>query len=76
MAFVLVLALAACAARDAGESAAPAPIDMQGWRLASGKPPSKAEFTALVAACEDRAKAGRAGPIDECLAGFGLRRTP
>jgi hypothetical protein len=45
------------------------------WQTAAGKPPSKNEFAAVVAACEDRAKtANKSDPIEGCLADFGLHR--
>ena len=54
---------------------------MQGWRFASGKTPSRAEYAALVAACQDGAvrpavAAGAAGPLDACLTYLGLKRAP
>jgi len=48
---------------------------MRGWQTSVGKPPSKSEFAAVVAACEDRAKSSiNSGPIESCLADYGLRR--
>jgi hypothetical protein len=45
------------------------------WQTATGKPPSKNEFAAVVAACEDQAKSRKAtGPIEGCLADYGLYR--
>jgi hypothetical protein len=72
--FFILLSLAACAARDAVVPAS-ASSELRGWQEASGKPPSQAEFTAVVAACQDRARsADSGGPIDNCLADLGLRR--
>ena len=66
----LIACLAAGGATVAGVSS-----ELRQWQTATGKPPSKAEFAALVAACEDRAKhSDNAESIDNCLAGFGLRR--
>ncbi|MBV8890189.1 MAG: hypothetical protein JO267_01425 [Alphaproteobacteria bacterium] len=77
VAFVVLLSLAACAAPDTSQSVAAGPPDMQGWQGLSGKAPTKNEFAALVAACEDRAKVtGRPDPIDDCLADHGLRHAP
>ena len=71
IALFLVLALAACA--DLGETIGAG--DMQGWRYASGKPPSRAEYAAIVAACQDGAVQRAQGkPLDSCLADLGLRR--
>jgi hypothetical protein len=68
--FVALLALTAC---DTAEPASvdAAPIDMTGWRLASGKVPTKAEFVALTATCRDKG-----GALDPCLATLGLKRGP
>ncbi len=69
---ILVPALAACSLID-DEPAAP--TDMQGWRFASGKRPSKAEYAAVVAACQDGVVSRTRGqPLDACLADLGLRR--
>jgi hypothetical protein len=74
IAFFTLLSLAACVARDAVAPSS-ATSEARGWREASGKPPSQAEFAAVVAACQDRAEsADRGGPIDDCLADLGLRR--
>jgi len=71
---VLMLGLAACALGDGDEPAA-APTDMQGWRFTSGKRPSRAEYAAVIAACEHGAVARVQGkPLDMCLADLGLRR--
>jgi hypothetical protein len=73
VAVFVALSLAACAARDV---AGPPSVSSQvrGWREASGKPPTQAEFAAVVAACQDRAKAaGQDRSIDGCLADLGLR---
>ena len=41
----------------------------------AGKPPSKNEFAAVLAACEERARsANQGGALDGCLADYGLRR--
>jgi hypothetical protein len=63
----VVLMLAACA-EMAGQSAVTTP-DPSGWQLASGKPPSQAEFTALAATCE-----AKGGAVDACLVNLGLKR--
>lgn len=71
---IVLLGLVACAAAD-GVTPASASSELRQWQTLTGKPPSKAEFAAVVAACEDRAKSSdKAGPIDSCLADFGLRR--
>ena len=65
-----MLALAGCHGSDAGSADSAAP-DPSGWRLASGKEPTKAEFAALAATCQDRAKDGS---VDSCLADLGLKK--
>jgi hypothetical protein len=71
---VMLLGLAACAASEPAEQAGP--VDVQGWRLASGKMPSRAEYAAVVAACQERAGgSAQAKPLDACLAELGLTRT-
>jgi hypothetical protein len=54
---------------------------MQGWRSASGKAPSRAEYAAVVAACQGGAVQRAAAPsslgrLDACLADLGLKRAP
>ena len=68
-AFFLLLVLAGCATGD-DMSPAGSSSELRGWQTAAGRPPSKAEFAAVVAACQDRAKSG---PIEGCLADLGLR---
>jgi len=71
LAFVAaLLMLAGCHGADDVADAGPAP-DPSGWRFASGKSPSKAEFAALAATCQDRG-----GALDPCLATLGLKRAP
>jgi hypothetical protein len=72
-AVVVLLGLGACAA--ATGTTASASSEMRDWQTPTGKPPTKAEFSALVAACQDKAKATtESGPMDGCLADLGLRR--
>jgi len=74
VAFLVLFGLVACAAGDAVTPAS-ASSELQEWQTATGKPPSKNEFAAVVAACEDRAKSlNKTGPIEGYLADFGLRR--
>ena len=65
---IALLALAACNSSDAGSADSGSP-DPGGWRLASGKEPTKAEFAAIAASCRDRG-----GALDACLADLGLKR--
>ena len=51
----LLLCLIAGAAADRATIAL-ASSELRQWQTATEKPPSKAEFNAVVAACEDRAK--------------------
>lgn len=73
-AVIIVLTLGACAA--ASGSTASASSEMRDWQTPTGKSPTKAEFAALVAACQDKTKAAAesSGPINGCLADLGLRR--
>lgn len=71
--FVVLFGLIACVAGGAVTPASA--FDLREWQTAAGKPPSKHEFAAVVAACEDRIKRGdRSGPFEGCLADYGLRR--
>ena len=72
--FLVLFGLMACATGDA-VSPASASSELRDWQTAAGKPPSKNEFTAVVAACEDRAKnSSKSAAIEGCLADYGLRR--
>ena len=80
-AVLIVLVLAGCEIFEMSQPAEFGSGDMQGWRFASGKRPSRAEYAALVAACQDGAVqpavgVGVAGPLDACLADLGLKRVP
>ena len=77
IAVLLVLVLAGCDIFVMSQPAEQGSGDMQGWRFASGKRPSRAEYAALVAACQDGAvRSAAAGPLDACLADLGLKRAP
>lgn len=70
-----ILGLAACTASDTGPAFGSG--DVEGWRFTSGKAPSHAAYTAVVAACEDGAVIrAQAKPLNDCLADLGLRRAP
>lgn len=58
------------------EAAAPeGPGSVEGWRLASGRMPTRAEYAAIVAACQERAVRRAADrPLDACLGELGLKR--
>lgn len=75
LAMLVLVGLAACGSGDSASDETPAPVPMQNWRTASGKTPTKAEFGAVVASCQDRAKRS-AGSFDSCLTDLGLRRGP
>ena len=72
--FLILFTLSAWAG-DGGAPASASP-GFHDWQLPYGKPPSKAEFTAVMAACQDRLRgAGKDGAIEACLAGdYGMRR--
>jgi hypothetical protein len=68
-----LLALAACAADDAAPDRAADAV--AGWRTAVGQRPSRAEFAAVYAACQDRVRnAAAPSRFDGCLADLGLHR--
>ena len=71
LAVVGLLALTACTTPETTTASAEIPPDSSGWLLASGKAPTKAEFTALAATCQDKG-----GAMDPCLANLGLKRAP
>ena len=72
-AMLVVLGLAACAAT--GDLTASAPSVVDDWQTPTGKPPTRAEFVALVAACQDKVKTpADSAPMSGCLADLGLRR--
>ncbi len=49
--------------------------ELNDWQTPKGKPPTRAEFAAVVAACQDRKKsADQTGPMGGCLTDLGLRR--
>jgi hypothetical protein len=74
LAFAVVFGFVACAIGNAVTSAG-ASSELKEWQTAAGNPPSKNEFAAVVAACEDRAKSRDVtGPIESCLADYGLHR--
>lgn len=72
LAFIATLGLTGCSSGQTAAIGAAAPIDAAGWRMASGQVPTKAEFAALAATCQQQGK----GTLDTCLANLGLKRTP
>ena len=71
---LILLGLAACVTADRitppGVSS-----ELSDWQTPKGKPPTRAEFAAVVAACQDREKsADQTGPMGGCLTDLGLRR--
>src|SRR6266481_2894455 len=74
VAFVVLFGIGACATGDA-VTPANASSELREWRTPDGMPPSKTEFAAVMAACEDRAKtANKSDPIEGCLVDYGLHR--
>ena len=74
VALFLLFALVACATGN-GVTPTSASSELKEWRTVTGKPPSKKEFAAVVAACEDRAKSENSNtPLEGCLADYGLYR--
>jgi len=76
LALIMLCGLAGCDLLDTGQSEYGSG-DMSGWRYASGKTPSRAEYAAMAAACQDGAvPRSAAKPLDACLADLGLKRAP
>lgn len=74
IAVVVLLTLGACAA--ASDSTARASSEVRDWQTPAGKAPTKAEFAALMAACQDKIRmTTESAPMDGCLADLGLRRS-
>ena len=74
VAFAVLFGIVACATGDAVTSAN-ASSELRQWQTAAGKPPSKNEFAAVVAACEDKAKTThKSDAMEGCLADYGLQR--
>ena len=72
-AMLVVLGLTACAATAGSTESAPSMVD--DWQTPTGKPPTKTEFAALVAACQDKVKTPPDSvPMSGCLADLGLHR--
>ena len=74
VAFVVLFGIVACATGDA-MTPANASSELREWRTADGRAPSKNEFAAVVAACEDKAKTThKSDAMEGCLADYGLQR--
>jgi hypothetical protein len=74
---VLLLVALALVAHATPRAVAPAyaAVEGGGWQLSSGKAPTKVEFAAVLAACEDAVKySPQQGPIEGCLVDYGLHR--
>lgn len=70
-----LFALAACAGGGLF-SFGGASSQVEGWRMPTGKSPSRVEFAAVVAACQDKThSSGDSAAVEACLTGdYGLRR--
>jgi len=75
LAVLIMLGLTACGVFDSSQRGDLGSGEMRGWRSAAGKIPSRAEYAAIVAACQDGAvRRGAAATLDSCLADLGLKR--
>jgi hypothetical protein len=75
LAAFFAIALLACSSSDSGPLPGRAGGNPAQWRFSSGRAPTRAEYLAVVATCEEGAIAQMRGrPIDACLADLGLRR--
>jgi hypothetical protein len=72
IALLMLLPLAACASGDTSGSGGR--VTMAGWHTAMGTAPTRVEFDAVVASCQDRAPAGTVA-FDSCLTDLGLKRS-
>ncbi len=71
---LILLGLAACVTADRNTPPGVS-FELRDWQTPHGRPPTRAEFAALVAACQDREiSADQTGPLTGCLADLGLRR--
>jgi len=74
-AVLIMLGVTGCAVFDMSQQGDSGSGEMRGWRSASGKIPSRAEYAAIVAACQEGAvKRAAAATLDTCLGDLGLKR--
>lgn len=67
--------LAECGRSDTSSKSGSGRDGVAGWTFASGKRPSRTEYAALVASCQQGAvRSARGKPLEACLADLGLRR--
>jgi len=72
---LLTLVLASCGPPDTSRESGSGADGINGWKFTSGKRPSRVEYAAFVASCEQGAiQSTRSKPLDACLADLGLRR--
>jgi hypothetical protein len=70
---LVLLGLAGCAVATGTIGSTPTAV--QDWQTPAGAPPTKAEFVAVFAACQDKVKTTQENaPMVGCLADLGLRR--
>lgn len=75
IALLAAMALIALSSADTGQAIVTARGNPAHWRFASGRAPTRAEYVAVVAACQDGAVVHmRHRPLDACLANLGLHR--
>jgi hypothetical protein len=74
-AVLIMLGLTGCGVFDTSQPGDFGSGEMRDWRSAVGKVPSRAEYAAIVAACQEGAvKRVAAATLDTCLADLGLKR--
>ena len=72
---VVMIPLAGCGPSDTSPVPGSGRDGVAGWTFASGKRPSRAEYAALVASCQQGAvRSARGKNLETCLAELGLRR--
>jgi hypothetical protein len=81
MVSLVILPLAGCGPSDNSSAPGSSGDGIAGWKFASGKRPSRAEYAALVASCQQGAVRSAEGKpfepgksLEDCLAELGLRR--
>ena len=71
----LMLAIAGCGPSDTSPVSGSGREEVEGWTYASGMRPTRAEYAAFVASCQQGAiRSARGKPLETCLADIGLRR--
>jgi hypothetical protein len=72
---LVIIPLAGCGRSDTAPKSGSDGDGVAGWKFTSGKRPTRAEYAALVASCQQGAvQSIRGKNLEACLAELGLRR--